>query len=142
MKIATNRSVDSALLVGLGIVVTIVGASMLGFAQPANPPRVNQVQYAVLTKFGNDASLPCRSVTFDFADRNNHYAGDNLRALLKSRTPVAGDDAAIVNAISDLGWELVSHSQAAATTNPAINNGNTSGNSEVFVNETWWFKRR
>ncbi len=142
MKNAMNRSVYSALLVGLGVAVTIIGAGVLGFAQPANPPRPIQAQYAVLTKFGNDAALPCRSVTFDFADRNNHYAGDNLRQLLKSRNPVAGDDAAIVNAISDLGWELISHSQAAAATNPEINAGSTVGKSEVFVNETWWFKRR
>ncbi len=142
MKNAMNRSVHSALLVGLGVALAIIGAGVLGFAQPASSPRPVQIQYAVLTKFGNDASLPCRNVTFDFADRNNHYAGDNLRQLLKSRLPVAGDDAAIVNAISDLGWELVSHSQVAAATNPAIHSGTTAGTSEVFVNETWWFKRR
>ena len=141
MKIAMSRSTHAMLLVGLGVGTAVVGAGMLGFAQPAAAPRANQVQYAVLTKVGSDQSLPSRQVTFDFADRNNHYVGDNLRALLKSRLPVAGDDAAIVNAISDLGWELISHSQAAAG-NPSIVNGSPTGTSEIYVNETWWFRKR
>lgn len=141
MKSTVIQSSKAVMFALVGVAITIGGASLLGFAQPAAAPRPNLVQYAVLTKVGGDQTLPCRQVVFEFSDRNNHYVGDNLRALLKSRLPVAGDDAAIVNAVSDLGWELISHSQAAAG-NPTVVNGSPTGTSEIFVNETWWFRRR
>lgn len=89
MKFVSSRPTWSRCLSDWVLVITILGAGMLGFAQPAAAPRPTQVQYAVLTKVGGDQTLPCRQLGFDFADRNNHYAGENLRQLLKSRLPVA-----------------------------------------------------
>ncbi len=141
MQSSTGRFLNGSLLVGAGAALAILAASVFGLAQPNNAPTA-PAQFAVLTKVGGDTTLPCRAVQFEFSDRLNHYTGERLRQLLKSRLPVAGDDAAIVNAISDLGWELISHSQVATTTNPQVNGGTTVGTSEILVNETWWFKHR
>ncbi len=141
MKYMKKQLLNSGLLVGSGAALAVLAASVLGFAQPNNAPPA-PAQFAVLTKVGGDTTLPCRAVQFEFSDRLNHYSGERLRQLLKSRLPVAGDDAAIVNAISDLGWELISHSQAATATNPQLNSGTTNGTSEILINETWWFKHR
>ena len=142
MNSITGRVTHAASLLGFGAALAIGAASLLGFAQPVPAPRPTLVQYATLTKTGNSQTFPPPFVTFEFADRNNRYSGDALRLLLKSRAPVVGDDAAIVNAISDLGWELISHSTSSIATNPVLNNVSSISNSEKYISESWWFKRR
>ncbi len=143
------------------ICITVAAASLLSFAlllgisQPVKPSAPAKsaplpigeppLVYAVLTKsttgsFPPSPTSPGSQYKWEFTDGVRPITDAALLAKLNIRPGAIFDDASMVNAIANLGYDLLSHSERAASTVPSMNGGNSSSG-DMSIVEHWWFKR-
>lgn len=133
-------------------------ALLLGLGQPAKPAAPSKAApptlpigepplvYAVLTKSTNGSfppspTSPASQYKWEFTDGVRPITDAALLAKLNIRPGAIFDDASMVNAIANLGYELLSHSERAASTVPRVSAGESSSG-DMSIVEHWWFKRR
>ena len=146
-KASLWATIGAAVALSLGVLAAVgrtappPAAPQVAPAPPANgaPPLV----YAVLTKSGSGlGENSAASYSWEFTDGVHVTAGKPLETMLNIRTGARFDSATMVNAIANLGWDLVSQSERSSSTSADVMNGNSVGSGQSHVVEHWWFKHR
>jgi hypothetical protein len=129
-----------AAAVGAGALAT---AAILGVAQPAGTP-APVIEYASLSRTSTDAESGGRSsrtTEWRLCAPGEDVAGEGAIAskFPASGPPSALAEVAILNGLSQKGWELVSHAQSTSY-EPRQHNGTTTRQERVTVDQ-WWLRR-
>ncbi len=142
-------SLPTALI--LCTIALLIGLGQTRATPPIAPPPTPKPQqlpigepplvYAVLTKSGTGSNPAGSSCSWVFTDGVLSIPTNVLLPKLNIRAGAAFDDAAVVNGVANLGYDLISHTERAAASVPSISNGN-SFSGDISIVEHWWFKRR
>ena len=141
ISVAAASLLSLALLLGLGQPVKPSAPAKSAPLPIGEPPLV----YAVLTKSTIGSTPPSPTspgshYKWEFTDGVRPITDAALLAKLNIRAGSTFDDASMVNAIANLGYELISHSERAASTVPRVSGGESSSG-DLSIVEHWWFKR-